>query len=408
MYINSINTIQRVLREFENELMGYSVEKKCTDDGLINVYILNDSLVLLAEFVGRKVDCVEAGKCKKQLNSSCSYLDDFTEEDVYYFLRVEELTPNVINYKFDRVGFAKKMSHDFGISDFWEGLVSYARYEYDRNSFWYYTVPGEEPDANIKISRIFPELNLKERCDAWPGKLYHFIVLEFEDVFGYVHRACTYTTGKPHSCVLNICKSWIKTGRLKGSATYIGSIERDMEAAFNSWRGVRRQKRLEEHLKYFSVEVFVKKHEDIFENLQYVLENANVGKYNNIARSTYSRPVNKWISEELVYKIAKKYYKQYQVIYQHRPFFLRSPKDGQMSYDIFISGMNVAIEYQGKQHFEPIEYFGGKESFDALQERDKLKQELSLKNGIKLVYINYWEEITPDLIIERVGVDPRH
>ena len=79
-----------------------------------------------------------------------------------------------------------------------------------------------------------------------------------------------------------------------------------------------------------------------------------------------------------------------------------------MSYDVFISGLNVAIEYQGKQHFEPVDFFGGDKAFEDLLARDKLKAKLSAENGIKLVYINYWEDITPDLIISRVGIDLRN
>ena len=59
------------------------------------------------------------------------------------------------------------------------------------------------------------------------------------------------------------------------------------------------------------------------------------------------------------------------------------------------------------QHFEPVDFFGGQESFEQVQARDKLKAKLSLENGIKLVYINYWEEITPELIIKRIGIDLR-
>lgn len=73
-----------------------------------------------------------------------------------------------------------------------------------------------------------------------------------------------------------------------------------------------------------------------------------------------------------------------------------------MSYDIFISGMNVAIEYQGKQHFEPVEFFGGEESFKETQRRDKEKKHISQLNNIKLVYINYWEDITTELVKKRV------
>ena len=69
---------------------------------------------------------------------------------------------------------------------------------------------------------------------------------------------------------------------------------------------------------------------------------------------------------------------------------------------IYICGLKTAIEYQGKQHFEPVEYFGGKENFQAQQARDKLKAEKSKENGVKLVYINYWEDITPELIRKRV------
>lgn len=64
--------------------------------------------------------------------------------------------------------------------------------------------------------------------------------------------------------------------------------------------------------------------------------------------------------------------------------------------------MKVAIEYQGKQHFEPVEIFGGKENFEKQKERDVLKKKLSDENGIKLVYINYWEDITAELIREKV------
>lgn len=73
-----------------------------------------------------------------------------------------------------------------------------------------------------------------------------------------------------------------------------------------------------------------------------------------------------------------------------------------MSYDIYICGLKVAIEYQGKQHFEPVDFFGGKENFEAQQKRDKLKAQRSKENGVKLIYINYWDDITPNLIRERI------
>lgn len=82
---------------------------------------------------------------------------------------------------------------------------------------------------------------------------------------------------------------------------------------------------------------------------------------------------------------------------------MRGKNGGQMSYDIFISGINVAIEYQGKQHFEPVDFFGGEEAYKKTIERDKLKRKLSLENGIKLIYINYWEDVTTSLIKDKIN-----
>lgn len=132
-----------------------------------------------------------------------------------------------------------------------------------------------------------------------------------------------------------------------------------------------------------------------------ILSEVYNGKYSELPRYEYLIPKNKWKSEQLVYEYACKLYKKSNVIYQHRPFFLRS-KQGQMSYDVFITKLNVAIEYQGKQHFEAVEIFGGQEHFEKQVERDKLKKELSEKNGVKLVYINYDEDISTDLIKEKV------
>ena len=137
------------------------------------------------------------------------------------------------------------------------------------------------------------------------------------------------------------------------------------------------------------------------------MSDAKTGKHDKFARGQYKKPINRWKTEELVYNIVKKLYRQYKVIYQYHPYYLKTAK-GSMSYDVYICGLKIAIEYQGKQHFEPVEYFGGKEHYDRQVERDRLKLKLSEANGIKLIYINYWEDVTPDLIIEKIGFTPQN
>ena len=109
----------------------------------------------------------------------------------------------------------------------------------------------------------------------------------------------------------------------------------------------------------------------------------------------------KWQSERLVYEYCSELFGKANVIYQCKPDFLKTQK-GHMSYDIYLKEYDVAIEYQGQQHFKPIEYFGGREHFEAQKRRDILKKELSEKNGVKLIYINYNEDISKGLIIEKM------
>lgn len=56
------------------------------------------------------------------------------------------------------------------------------------------------------------------------------------------------------------------------------------------------------------------------------------------------------------------------------------------SLDFYLPEYKIAIECQGKQHFEPREHFGGKDGFDKVINRDNIKRELCEKEGIKLLY----------------------
>lgn len=60
--------------------------------------------------------------------------------------------------------------------------------------------------------------------------------------------------------------------------------------------------------------------------------------------------------------------------------------DNYMFLDFYLPEYRMCIECQGKQHFEPIEYFDGEEGFKKLKERDKLKYDLCKEQGIKVLY----------------------
>lgn len=65
---------------------------------------------------------------------------------------------------------------------------------------------------------------------------------------------------------------------------------------------------------------------------------------------------------------------------------------GLQKLDFYIPKYNVAIELQGKQHFKPIEYFGGEERLNEQIERDWRKIKLCEQNGIKLLHFAFLKE----------------
>jgi len=89
-----------------------------------------------------------------------------------------------------------------------------------------------------------------------------------------------------------------------------------------------------------------------------------------------------WKSEYLLYLIAVHHYPDAQ--FQYHASWL-----DQQHLDIFIPSLNIGIEFQGKQHYEPVEFFGGEEGFVIRQQLDAIKREKCASNGIRLVEWDY-------------------
>ncbi len=60
-----------------------------------------------------------------------------------------------------------------------------------------------------------------------------------------------------------------------------------------------------------------------------------------------------------------------------------------LRFDFYLEELNICIEYDGEQHFKPILFFGGKESFKKIQINDNIKTKFCKDNNIKLIRFNY-------------------
>ena len=52
----------------------------------------------------------------------------------------------------------------------------------------------------------------------------------------------------------------------------------------------------------------------------------------------------------------------------------------------------VVVEYQGRQHYNPVEYFGGEETFKKQFENDEIKRRYCKEHNIRLIEIPYTED----------------
>ena len=58
---------------------------------------------------------------------------------------------------------------------------------------------------------------------------------------------------------------------------------------------------------------------------------------------------------------------------------------GRQSLDLYIPSLSTAIEYQGVQHYLPVEFFGGEEALSQRRDLDRVKKELCEANSVRLI-----------------------
>lgn len=96
-----------------------------------------------------------------------------------------------------------------------------------------------------------------------------------------------------------------------------------------------------------------------------------------------------------MYKMTKELYPD--AVYQYHCEWL-----GRQSLDVYIPSISVGIEYQGIQHYEPVEHFGGKHAYLHRVELDNQKRQLCATNKIKLLEWKYNSPLTKSALSKRI------
>lgn len=93
-----------------------------------------------------------------------------------------------------------------------------------------------------------------------------------------------------------------------------------------------------------------------------------------------------------------------QYVYQKK--FERCIYKSKLPFDFYIPSINLIVEYDGYQHFYPIEKWGGDEEFKLRQLKDEIKNNYCIKNKIRIERISFEEDIKKRLefIIEKYSI----
>lgn len=100
-----------------------------------------------------------------------------------------------------------------------------------------------------------------------------------------------------------------------------------------------------------------------------------------------------WTSETILYNIIVALFPNHTIYRHYRPEYLEN-----LEFDIFIKELNLGIEYQGIQHYEPMDHWGGEEAFEKLLERDERKRKLAKSNGVSLIYFGYDQDLNESIV----------
>jgi very-short-patch-repair endonuclease len=80
----------------------------------------------------------------------------------------------------------------------------------------------------------------------------------------------------------------------------------------------------------------------------------------------------------------------------------RSTKGHKLKFDFYLPSINICIEFDGQQHFEKCDFFGGEEKFETQVENDTIKNKFCSDNGIELIRIKYNDTNINELLINKI------
>lgn len=88
-------------------------------------------------------------------------------------------------------------------------------------------------------------------------------------------------------------------------------------------------------------------------------------------------------------KRIQRYLIEHDICFESQKWFSDCRDKNPLPFDFYLPSYNIIIEFDGRQHFEDIEYFTYR--LKTVQKHDKIKNTYCMTHGINLIRIPYWD-----------------
>lgn len=96
-------------------------------------------------------------------------------------------------------------------------------------------------------------------------------------------------------------------------------------------------------------------------------------------------------------RLTRRYLEKNDIRYELQYIFKNCIDINPLPFDFYLPDYNIAIEYQGEQHYRSVDFFGGEEKFKIQQKHDNIKREYCNNNNIRLLEIPYFKNVEEEL-----------
>ena len=88
-------------------------------------------------------------------------------------------------------------------------------------------------------------------------------------------------------------------------------------------------------------------------------------------------------------KRVREYLEKNSIKFEEQKVYKRCKNKYLIPYDFYLPKYRTLIEFNGKQHYEAVKFFGGKKSFERQKKVDLIKEQYAKDNNINLLIIPY-------------------